>query len=322
MSQQVRQPPYHLRPNKAVDRFVFIEALRMLEKFGLLSDCTYYGFGGPYLEEFRILYESWPKIDMVSIEEIEEIYKRQKFHLPFRGLRLVYDYFASFLAQYDPKDRRSIFWLDNTRLESQAFEDLALLLRKVADLSVIKITLRCEPLDFHDAKPEERQKKVDDFRGRFDTVLPSPSVEPPPTLESLASLLQDMVAVASQKALRGLNRAYQPLSSFCYADGDGMFTFTGIVCSCDDQQRIRRQFRSWAFANLDWSPPRLIHLPHLSTKERLHLQKCLPRRGNQGRVLRRALGYLIENDEEKSEAILKQYADFHRCSPYFMKAIP
>ena len=66
----------------------------------------------------------------------------------------------------------------------------------------------------------------------------------------------------------------------------------------------------------------MIDVPTLSTKERLHLQDRLPLNLNAGRVLRRALGYLIDKDVRRTEAKLKQYADFHRYFPYFMKAIP
>ncbi len=53
-------PAYHLRTNKAIDRFTFIEAIRRMASPKELSECTYYGFGGPYLEDFRLLHESFP----------------------------------------------------------------------------------------------------------------------------------------------------------------------------------------------------------------------------------------------------------------------
>lgn len=47
-------PAYHLRPNKAVDRNLLMDAIGMLA--GMDSDgprgYTYHGFGGPYLEDF------------------------------------------------------------------------------------------------------------------------------------------------------------------------------------------------------------------------------------------------------------------------------
>ena len=85
---------------------------------------------------------------------------------------------------------------------------------------------------------------------------------------------------------------------------------------------MRQVFGGWRFANLDWKAPTEIKLPNLSTKERLHLQRHLPCDDSGGKVLRRSLGYLIDDDEESTERQLQQYGDFHRYFPYFMKAIP
>ena len=70
---QSRHPAYHLRPNKAVDRLVFLEILRVLELLvSSLDEYTYIGFGGPYLEDFRLIAQMFPTLEMISIEEDEE----------------------------------------------------------------------------------------------------------------------------------------------------------------------------------------------------------------------------------------------------------
>ena len=97
-------PAYHLRPNKAADRFALMEAIRRLPRLGDggLEEYTYFGLGGPYLEDFRLLYEFCPDMGMVSIESEEEVYKRQKFHRPFRTLKLIQDEVSSYIDRYDP----------------------------------------------------------------------------------------------------------------------------------------------------------------------------------------------------------------------------
>jgi hypothetical protein len=97
---------------------------------------------------------------------------------------------------------------------------------------------------------------------------------------------------------------------------------TGVVCLRDHVARFRKLFKNWQFANLDWGAPIEINVPNLSTKERLHLQRHLPRQKNAGKTLRQSLGYLINDDQAQSEIQLQQYADFHRYFPYFIKAIP
>ncbi|GAC1633038.1 MAG: hypothetical protein NVS9B14_07120 [Candidatus Acidiferrum sp.] len=315
----MKHPPYHTRPNKAADRLTLIDAIRLAVKTEELGEYTYYSMGGPTLEDFRLIYEFYPEIRMVCIERDQETYKRQRFHLPCRSrrLRLENTTFQSFLAQYEAKDEKSIFWMDYTDLKLAHFDDFMELLGKVGTNSIIKITLRCHPRDYKG--PEQ----AEEFRKRFEAVLPNASDRPPAQFDKFAVLLQKMVQIASQKALpSAMPSMFLPLSSFYYNDGVGIFTLTGVVCQRTREPMFRKALKKWPFANTNWNEPREIDVPSLSTRERLHLQRHLPRGGNAGRTLQRALGYLIDDSSEQTESQLQQYADFHRYFPHFVKAIP
>ena len=323
----MRHPPYHLRPNKTADRFVFIEAIKRLERLSNagLDAYTYHGLGGPYLEDFRMLYEFCPEIEMVSIENDEETYKRQCFHLPSRTLQLMEDDVTSYIARYNPGDMKSIFWLDYTTLEYSCFDDFKALLGMVAEHSMIKVTLQAEPRKYDAHKPAKlNQEKFNQFRAQFASVMTDPSISPPRNLRSFASLLQEMLQVAAEQALppAATNLRFFPVSSFYYSDGTGMFTLTGVVSSNSARVEVERTYNDWEFANLTWDEPRLINVPILSTKERLHIQHLLPLSGHAGKTLREKLGYLIDYNETKTETALEQYAVFHRYSPYFLRGVP
>ena len=314
----MRHPPYHLRQNKAVDRFLLIETIKKIGEIFNLDDYTYFSLGGPYLEDFRLLYEFFPDMGMVSIEQSEDTIKRQAFHRPCSKVELVQNTLKSFLAQYDAKNKRSIFWLDYTKLEYGSFEDFQVLLEKVTDGSMIKITLRAAPRDYL------AQDRTEKFLTDFEAVLPNPSITLLPRQPALfAKLLQDMIQIAAQKTLPArIGLTFQPLESFCYDDGTGMFTLTGIVCNVDNRKIVRDKFNKWRFSNLNWSRPKIIDTPFLSTKERLRLQDQLPCCYGAGLRLQELLGYKIDEDERESINMLQQYAEYHRCFPFFMKAIP
>jgi hypothetical protein len=320
----MKHPPYHLRPNKAVDRLFFLEAIRRLEYIAVLAEYTYYGLGGPYLEDFRLLYELCPEVDMVSIEEDEETYKRQLFHQPCGKLRLEKADFKSFLARYEPNDAKSIFWLDYTGLEYAHFEDFMVLLDKVAEKSMIKITLRAEPSDYFFERHHDKQgRSAERFRQQFGAVMPDSGIGPPRGLKDFAYLVQKMIQVAAQRALPSvIPLMFQPIDAFYYSDISGIFTLTGVVCRREAAAETCAAFQGLRFSNLNWAEPKLIDVPVLSTKERLQLQRFLPCEEMAGRTLREALGYLIDWDQAKTEGKLSQYADFHRYYPYFMKAVP
>lgn len=313
----MKHPPYPLRTNKAVDRFMFIEAIRCLGTPAEVARYTYYGLGGPYLEEFRLLHESFPDMEMVSVERDAETYKQQVFHLPCRRIQLRRGDLKSFLARYDSRDEKSIFWLDYVSLEYGQFEDFMSLLGTVTAGSVVKLTLRAEPNDYID---EEKERE---FNAIFNTILPASDVAVPRSLEKFAALLQEMLQIASQQALPSpTGFTYQPISSFCYKDGVGIMTLTGIVSRRSDVKRTQALFSGLRFANLNWAKPLRIDVPFLSTKERLHLQKYLPIERDAGRKLLRVLGYSIDDDRAKATAKMKQYADFYRYYPHFVRAMP
>jgi hypothetical protein len=312
----MKHPPYHLRPNKAVDRMLLMEVLKILDRISDIENYTYLGFGGPYLDEFRMVYELFPNIKMISIEENEDTLKRQDFHLPCGSLRLVHDRFSSFLTQYDASDLPAIYWLDYTSLSYGNFEDFMSLLNKSCLHSLIKISLRSNPTDYYDAKRTL-------FARQFEALMPDPSLEIPRTNMAFASLLQNMLRIAAQKALPAASgKSFQPVSSFFYSDGTGMLTLTGIVCDPGKLPEHKKIFKGWPFANLDWHSPLQIDVPILSTKERLLLEKYLPCKNSPGATLQSILGYRIDDDQSRSKKKLKQYASFHRYSPYFVRAVP
>ena len=318
-------PAYHLRPNKAVDRLALMEAIRRLERLdgNNLKRYTYYGLGGPYLEDFRLMHESWPDVRMVSIEESAEKLKRQRFHRPFRSLRLVIGDMSSFITRCDLGNKKSIFWLDYTRLERSCFTDFQSVLTAVAYGSMIKVTLHSDPDYFRATGKSDLnnhgKKLLNDCR-RF--MYPN-CVDLPDLVEDFASMLQEMIKIAAQEVLPPVpnGRTFVPVSSFYYSDGTPMFTLTGVVCRGDERGELERAFDGWELANMEWQPPMRIKVPPLSTKERLHLQPLLPATRPEITLLRR-LGYLIDDDLEETKEALKQYATFDRYEPYFLKGVP
>jgi len=323
----VSHPPYHLRVNKAADRFALIEAIRRLHRLdGDLEEYTYYGLGGAYLEDARLLYEFCPEIAMVSIEESPEIFKRQQFHRPCAAgtLQLTNNTLTSFIATYETSDKKSIFWLDYTGLRYACFQDFTALLGKIPIGSMVKITLRADPRDYWNKPPRVQKAKSEEFQGEFAAVLPASFISIPRQYEDFSHLVQQMLQIAAQQALpaQATTLAFHPVSSFYYSDGTWMFTLTGVVWPRAETAKIEKAFDGWEFANMTWAKPKLIEIPILSTKERLRLQGLLPCGTPRGKTLHAELGYLIDKDALTTESALDQYAAFHRYSPYFMQGIP
>ena len=313
----MRHPPYHLRVNKAIDRFLLVEILDILKRHCNISDYTYYGFGGPFLEDCRLIHNRCPEIKIVSIEANPQTFKSQQFHRFSKNLDLRYEDFASFLA-YFSSSGGEIFWLDYTNLTLGRFEEFMSVLEKVSEKSVVKITIRAEPSLKPSSSDEDRDKEWENFQKKYDQILPPSAkqtdIEKP---LSFTKLLQEMIHIASQQALPASGESvFQLLDSSHYSDQTHMLSITGIICNKNEVSKIRQWFKNW---NLDWAAPRRIDVPILSTKERLHLEKYLPTKKRTGLSLSRALGYRIDNSDSQHLEQLEQYEEFYQYYPYFAR---
>ena len=314
----MRHPPYHLRANKAVDRAALVEAIGILANGESLVNYTYYGMGGPFLEDHRLLYYAYPQLRLVSIEEDEQTYRRQHFHRPCsdKVLDLRHQDFRSFLRTYESTDQKSIVWADYTDLQYEHVDNFVALLQTLPNGSMVKTTLKCQAGSYLGDRAKRR------LRRQFGRVLATSVTIPAQELQ-FASMLQGMMQVAAQQALRGMrDREFQPVSAIYYRDSVGMYTLTGVLCSSEERPALKRRFTGWQFASLDWGSPLHVDVPELTTKERHYLQGLLPCPNGAGAALQQHLGYWIDDEEAGSVAKLDQWALYHRHAATFVRASP
>ncbi len=326
----MKHPPYHLRLNKAVDRFLLVEVLNALVESECLnlSGYTYYGLGGPFLEDCRLLREYLPFLSLVSLEEDEETFERQRFHRFARDLTLKNCSLKEFLSEYRSTGSE-ILWLDYTKLKKGTFSEFRELLEKSAHQTIIKITVPAHRPDNPNqlgyvSSETDREGLLKTFKDtlthEFHEVLPGPIKDSDIKPGAFPRFVQSMLQVAAEKALPAVGDIiFQPLHSTSYRDSVTMLSVTGIVTECEFAEQIKSKLKDWRFANFDWSAPRKIDMPVLSVKERLQLECLLPEERNAAKVLAEALKYRIDDSDGKYRQKLRDYADFHRYYPYFAK---
>ena len=321
-------PAYQLRPNKAVDRFVLISAMERLIGTNEISKYTYYGLGGPYLEDFKIINEKYRNMKMISIEEDQEIFKRQDFHRPSSNVSLENLELGEFIADREFDEGKCVFWLDFTDLKIPNFRRFEQLIRKIALGSVVKVTLRANAKDFRDCNDcvdvdcdcNQHTNRGERFRRRFRSIMPDPNADPSRNVAEYGKLIQDMLRISSEKGLTGdPGTIFQPINSLLYRDSIWMLTVTGVVCTREESDSVRELFMDWEFANLDWNEPKRVEMPFLSNKERLLLDARLPGDESIADSLQDELGYLIGRDDQDSKRKLRDYAEFYSYYPAFIR---
>jgi len=330
----MKHPPYHLRHNKAVDRFLLVEALRIMGEEFHLSDYVYIGLGGPFLEDCRLISEYFPEIAIESLEEDAETFKRQQFHRFSSRIILLNSKLSDFIKTYTP-DQKVIFWLDYTDLKMQNFDDFMNLLTRVPDYSIVKLTLRSQlengnpfqlTLD-STSNPEliAKQKKSfrDNFELQYGAILPA-SIDDSAFQRSakFVELIQQMIRLAAAKALPSeSNRSFCLVNSAYYSDSTNMFSATGIITPREDEKRIESLFKTWPYSCIKREEPFHIDLPILSVKERLTLERYLPLGKTTGSKLLNVLKYQIDKNNKTSLRKMQQYDSFHKYYPYFAKVV-
>jgi len=330
----MKHPPYHLRMNKAVDRFILVELIKRLSNLRDIfefKNVKYCSLGGPFLEDLKLIYEFFPEMELASVEIDNHTYRRQLLHQFTSKIHIYPIPLSEYLTREQPRDKE-IFWLDYEELNENNLNEFSRVLDRVYDGSIVKITIPCDLKDTpfagseinnDDATPTKEQLDyVENFKNKFNDFL-SFSINHMSFLRrnKFLDLVQSMVQVQTQRSLSAVKSElrFQILSSSFYNDGTTMLSIAGVVIKKEEIDRIKTHFTNWRFKNLDWSPPKEINVPVLSLKERLKLEKHLPICDSTDINLSKILNYNIANGEEESEKVLKQYAEFCKYYPVFAK---
>lgn len=321
--------PYHLRQNKAIDRYAFIELLSRIDRYCNIDKYSYIGFGGHSLEDFKYIHSRFAITDMTSIEQDEEVNKRQKFNQPHNCINCLLKSSDDFINEFQA-EKETIIWLDYTspsKIRSQV-EEIQAVIGKLAPLDVLKITLNAHASSYYSAPKgaksliiqEERlaklKEKLGDLLPDADITLDMMTEQKFP--EALCSILKNAV----NSSLSGRSDIiFQPLASFSYADGQKMLTVTGIILETDKIEVFfeKTNIKTWELSNAVWGNPRSINVPDLTIRERLFIDALLPH--TEVEEIQKNLGFLFDEKEKASLEMLKTYVLFYRQSPYFSRIL-
>jgi hypothetical protein len=316
--------PYQLRPNKAVDRLLFVDLLCQLDgTLGVGADYKYFTFGGPQLEDCRLVHERFPSMQMLSIEEEAHVLKRQRFNEPHTNVRCKLQTSSDFVSGFSSR-QKAVVWLDYTKPSERRAQiaEFQTILKRVASHSIIRITLNAAVSSLGgDPGPGLQQHRLKRFLDEFDRCFPNGLGPESVTTEAFPTTLLGVIDFAAAEALR--DRAewrFQPLMTTAYADGQMMVTATGIAAPRRQiENLLRGAISRWPFASLNWNQPLAIEVPELTLKERIHINQLLPKHQDDPLAIQRKLGFPIEKSVEDGLRKLRNYLSFQRHYPHFAR---
>lgn len=283
--------PYHLRPNKAVDRELFLSLLMRLAPTLALEKYHYIGLGGPFLEDFRLIHGRLGIMKMTCVETEEHVHKRQLFNRPFGSIECVHKSIEDYLDETD-LDSPAIIWFDYTEPKSitTQIERYARTIGTAPLGSILRITLNANPESLGKPDPSDISVEADGdvsedraqkptiqewrlarFKERLGSLFPSGLAADDMTHKNFGkSLLLSLKLAVEKESLSFRDRRIIWALATHYADGQAMITATLVVCQKEDET-IEELVKDWEFHATTDAPHR-VDLPALSALERLTLE--------------------------------------------------
>ena len=322
--------PYQLRPNKAVDRELFLSFLSRIAATLRLEKYGYIGLGGPFLEDFRLIHARLGIREMVCIEAEENVHKRQLFNRPVECIECVHSTLEDYLDSNEI-ETPSIIWFDYTEPKgiTDQIERFSRTIGEVPIGSILRITLNANPSSLGKPEPDEitteegpieerkdgkknlQEWRFNRFNERMGTVMPSKIGPEDMTYKRYGrSILRALSLSVDRNVMGSSDREVVWALATHYADGQPMVTGTLIVVASEDDQGFPKELiEEWDFHSTPNDPLRL-DMPALSALERL----CMESNHDPKAVL----GFELPKSEMKEDPF-EAFNRFYRVFPHFSR---
>lgn len=320
--------PYHQRQNKHVERQVFSEILRHLDRWNPMRRYLYVGFGGVYFEDFKLLHNQFGIDQMVSIEHEAWLLPRQQANLPYGCIAPRHQTSTDFIQGVEknkeeyPSADHLLIWLDYTKAAElpEQLNEVRALIPKLEAGDVLKVTLSANPRWLSSGPGSELQNRLENLKDKVGAAYLADGLrEDDVRNDSLPGVL---VGALKRKISEGMTESprlfFQPLGCYVYRDSVTMVTTTGIVLHRGDAERFLANtgLKDFELASLDWQL-HTIDVPDLSLREKLMLDRLIF--GKSATEISHELTFRLEEDVEDSLELIENYRKLHRYYPNYYR---
>lgn len=330
--------PYHLRPNKFVERALFIDLLARVNRHCPISEYLYVSFGGPYLEDFKAIHHGFGNRKMLSLEQLDWVYERQKFNIPYGCVECTNKTSQQFITDYtnilDSFGQPNVLiWLDyadavRIREQLTEFQDVV---ERLRHQDILKITVNANPSSIDglndaegEAAEERRVRRLQVLNDRIRDYLPNGVTPVQMTAFAYPSLLLEAIHKAVTNAMTGAgDLVFHPLASYVYKDSHQMLTVTGIVLAKSDVQYFltKTGLTNFEFATNNWHDLIRINVPYLSPREKFYLDSLIfkeTQRTDRSKLKKSAkLKVTLAPSDEASKESAERYLRYYRHYPHY-----
>lgn len=323
--------PYQLRPNKYVDRQLFVDLVQRVRSYKPEARYVYSSMGGRYMEDARAIYQSLGITDVYSIEENLTNLNRQEFNKPYEFIQCLHknskefvDEFAFFSSQFE-EDQNFIVWLDYTNPKDwlPQMEEYGRLLSQMSVWDIARITVNANAQALGSPKGTEdlMTRRLEVFKSRVGKY-PSDATKEEMNSKDFPGVMARTLKTVAAKAKAGeAELVVKPIAVFSYSDGNHpMLSITCILLPADAAAGFfsHETITDWPHLPSDWGDVKKIDVPTLSLKEKTTMDRLLF--GKTAEEIQDGLGFSFDETPEDSVRKIEQYIDFHRHYPSFVRA--
>lgn len=320
--------PYQLRPNKFIDRELFMDLLAQFLPERGANKYVYVSMGGKHLIDHRAIYRRVGVTNLFSFDLNAEVVARQNFNRPI-DKAICNALKSSSLAgtldtilQSFEGTSNLVVWLDYTSPHDRLsqFQELVEVATRLEPGDIIRITLNASTRTLEDESYSSWREhgffspaayRASRLRYQIGDYMPA-------TLDAIgedefSSALCECLALAFSKA-EGERKdiRFSPVLLTTYRDGQRMVTATCIVESASATTPSTP--KNWLFAPNGWTDLTKISAPDLSVREKLKIDENLSKNPND---IIDQLGFLPAKTREKSLDAIQSYQRLHRYYPAF-----
>lgn len=323
-----KQPFYHLRPNKSIDRSLFLQTLIGLGRQFPIAEYRYTGFGSYLFDDFKLLHDTLNISKMISLEIDPTEFNRAEFNLPYGCINVKNVGSTEYLSDLLLEDNEhNIFWLDfvsPAELGTQ-LADYATLLNLLNPNDIVRISLNANPesLGKTDIPDQLQVKRLQTLKQRVPDAYVPTSLTPEDMTRSNypLALLQILKSITTQSL--DDRPPYSPnfmlpLFSTVYADGQQMLTFTGIVLDRhENEENIKKVLQGYPHNTFTWDTPSRIEIPALSVREINEINKLLPNQDIRQKLIDEFPFIFSAKDGQAVDSYIsfyKYYPNYHQVS--------
>ena len=322
------QPFYHLRPNKQIDRSLFVQTLIGLKRFLPMEAYRYTGFGSYLFDDFKTLHDTLNICSMVSLERDKNEYERAKFNLPYNCIEIKNTDSTEYLSTLSLEDdSHNIFWLDYVKPDELGIQlaDYATLLNLLNPKDIVRITLNANPggLGSSNNPDELHSQRLKVLKTRVPDEYCPISISPIDVTSrnyplTLLKVLKKITMQSLTDEAPYSPNFMMPLFSDIYADGQQMLTFTGIVLDSHEMEEdIRNALAGYPHNTFSWEDPNRIEVPALSVREITEINKLLPDLAVRQQLIEKYQFIFSERDGQAVDSYIsyyKYYPNYHQVS--------